>query len=157
MPVSLYTIEIPAVHAGDQTISSMYDWWFYADTSGSAIHKEARRVRGSTKPKLHDRLLPSQYVKEACQLALKLCWTKALHSYVAMHEWKLVVPRNRYTLATVDPSVHMPLHELVHRVVGCESGISDECLLMLLTEEEQSIVGYTRTNPFRGVPLAPPR
>lgn len=155
MPVSLYTIEIPAVHAGDQTISSMYDWWFYAER-GHGLWPEARPVKGSAQTRIHDRRLPSAYVVDAISFTDTKAWARALHSYVAMHEWKLVVPPAD-DIYPISPMVHYPLHELVHRVEGCDSGISDTRLLMLVSLEEQNTIGYTRANPFRGVTLAPPR
>lgn len=148
MSVSLYTVEIPATHAGDQTVSSLYDWWFYAEL-GCMLGPHARQVRGSNRSPKHDRKLTSSYVSEAIQHCGRLDWAHALHSYVAMHEWKMVVGHYAPAWTPISPLVHSPLHELVHRTVGCESGISDEHLLKLVTREEQGIVGYTRANPFR--------
>ena len=154
--ISLYAIDITARHKGDITVSSKYDWWFYAEV-GAPQWPDARRVKGTSRHPTHDRELTSEYARKAIHFQGRARWAHALHSYVAMHEWKLVVAAFKKDRKPISPKVHRPLHELVHRVEGCESGISDEHLLALVLAEEQAIVGYTRANPFRKVANAKTR
>jgi hypothetical protein len=158
MSVGLYTIEVPALHKGDQTVSNKYDWWFYAEDGYTGyLSVESRLQPGTHGTPAHDRLLPSMYLTTAIVLQGRPDWARALHSYVAMHEWKIIVPGYEPDWRPISPAVHRPLHELVHRVDNGESGISDDYLLKLVIAEEREIVGYTRDNPFRKEHNAPPR
>lgn len=145
--VSLYTIEIAAEEPGDIVTSPMYDWWFYA-TPLYRGYPTARRVSGSSGTDHHDRMLPSDYAKSKD-------WPSALHGYVAMYEWGSIF--HPTVLMRPSAKVHMPLHELAHRVDKVESGLSDEVLIEMIKQKERSLVGYTRGNPFTGEHNASPR
>lgn len=144
--VGLYVLEVKAEKDADVATSMMYDWWFYA-THDYQNYPNARRVQGSVNAIDHDRVLPSEFAAAAE-------WTDALHGYVAMYEWASIFhPESPY----LSPKVHMPLHELVHRVDKCESGLSDAVLVEMIRQKERSLVGYTRMNPFAKVDNATPR
>ena len=128
MIVHRYTLTIPALIPGDQTISSEYHWWFYATPQFGGL-PEAARTPLCEFPEYDDKL-PSVWLSEAMQgKPTPRKWARALHAYVAMAEWGLIVPPVTSSWGCSSPLVHAPLHELVHRVAGTESGVSDARVL----------------------------
>ncbi len=80
--------------------------------------------------------------------AAKKDWPRTMHALMWMHHWSFLLADPRHFVAPMEEG--RPLHEVAHRLVEAKPSISDAGLVKMIRQEERSLRGFVKQNPFGG-------